>query len=87
VEGFDNQLATLRRKIDFNNNTIFQQRAAQTKEKALLGMETSSEMLIESIVEQLIGRGPEQIKNLETILQSEQIRGYLADYNSINTHN
>lgn len=38
VENFDNQLATLRRKIDFNNNTIFQQKGALVKEKMLLGV-------------------------------------------------
>jgi len=36
-------LATLKRKIDFNNNTIFQQKVAIAKEKALLGIESEEE--------------------------------------------
>jgi len=34
----DNQLGTLRRKIDFNQNTIFQQTNALMREKLLLGV-------------------------------------------------
>jgi hypothetical protein len=39
IEGLDNQLANLKRKIDFNQNTIYQQTNALIKEKTLLGVE------------------------------------------------
>jgi hypothetical protein len=41
IEGLDSQLATLRRKIDFNQNTIYQQTNALAKEKVMLGVEES----------------------------------------------
>lgn len=46
IELLDNQLATLRRKIDFNRNTIFQQTSALLKEKVLLGVESEIDQKI-----------------------------------------
>jgi len=39
----DNQLANLKRKIDFNQNTIYQQNQQITKEKLSLGLDLQLE--------------------------------------------
>lgn len=39
VQSYDTQLSTLRRKIDFNHNTIYQQQKGLEKERRLLGVQ------------------------------------------------
>jgi hypothetical protein len=57
-------LSTLRRKIDFNHNTIYQQAKGLEKERRMLGVEEGAEdkMTIERLIENIVSRGPEQIK-------------------------
>lgn len=61
IESYDNQLGTLKRKIDFNNNTIFQEQKGLEKERALLGVESEEKVAIEKLIESVVARGPHQI--------------------------
>ena len=66
MEGLDGQLTTLRRKIDFNRNTIFSQTQALKKEKQALGIEEADQHLpIEALIEHLVREGPKQLERFE----------------------
>jgi hypothetical protein len=54
-------LATLNRKIDFNNNTIFQEEKGLEKERSLLGIEGDQKIAVEKLIESVVARGPHQI--------------------------
>jgi hypothetical protein len=76
IESYDIQLTTLKRKIDFNNSTIFQQTQGLEKERKLLGVDSEQEqsLPIEQLIESLVAKGPQQIGKFEDILKSTPIR-------------
>lgn len=88
MEGLDGQLTTLRRKIDFNRNTIFSQTQALKKEKQALGIEEADQHLpIEALIEHLVREGPKQLERFEKECQSAKVRQYLKQYDTTNEAN
>ena len=79
----------MRRKIDFNQNTIYQQTNALAKEKVLLGVENEAEqrLTIEQLIEFLIRKGPQQIVKFVELCQNPNIAKYVAHYNTVNEQN
>lgn len=59
------------------------------KEKTLLGIESEEEkeLPIQILIQRIIGRGPQQIRQLEEQIKSNEIQKYVEDYNLINSQN
>lgn len=79
----------MRRKIDFNQNTIYQQTNALAKEKVLLGVDNEQEqsMAIEELIESLIRKGPQQIIKFVQLCQNPLIKTYLQHYVAVGQQN
>jgi len=87
IESYDTQLATLKRKIDFNNNTIFQEQKGLEKERVLLGVESEEKVAVEKLIQSVVSRAPHQIELLYKMVTDGNIQKYVQYYNNCNDRN